>query len=98
MPVRYNLKLSSDADQDLSLIYEYGFKTWGEDRADNYYDALIEHFDHLCENPFLYAAIDEIRIGYRRSVCGSHSIYYRIADYTVEVMAVISRQNLEDRL
>jgi toxin ParE1/3/4 len=93
MPRTYKLKLSEVADRDLSALYEYGFVQWGEERADLYYDALTDHFRQLCDNPFLYAAADEIRPGYRRSICGVHSIYYRVADDTVEVMAVIGRQD-----
>jgi toxin ParE1/3/4 len=93
MPRTYKLKISASSDRDLATLYEYGFVQWGEERADLYYDALIDHFQHLCDNPFLYAAVDDIRPGYRRSVCGVHGIYYKVTDTAVEVMAVIGRQN-----
>lgn len=93
MPRKYRLRISASADRDLTTIYEYGFMLWGEERADIYFDALIEHFRQLCDNPFLYAAVDDIRPGYRRSVCGVHSIYYKLTDMDVEVMAVIGQQN-----
>jgi len=93
MPRTYELKISAAADRDLATLYEYGFVHWGEDRADLYYDALIDHFQRLCDNPFLYPAADDIRPGYRRSICGVHSIYYRVTDTAVEVMAVIGRQD-----
>jgi toxin ParE1/3/4 len=38
---------------------------------------------------------DFIRTGYRRCVCGSDSIYYRINDGRVEIMAIISRQDFK---
>ncbi|WP_395173531.1 type II toxin-antitoxin system RelE/ParE family toxin [Roseibium alexandrii] len=92
MPQRYRLKISASADRDLTAIYEYGFTRWGEERADIYYDELTQHLRQLCDNPFLYAAVDDIRPGYRRSVCGVHSVYYRVTVDAVEVMAVIGRQ------
>ncbi|HTV67739.1 MAG TPA: type II toxin-antitoxin system RelE/ParE family toxin [Rhizobiaceae bacterium] len=98
MPDRYSLRLSTVAESDLAAIYEYGFKQWGERQADRYYDALLAHFELICTNPFLFVAVDEIRPGYRRSVCGSHAIYYRVGDLVVEVMAVIGRQDMSDRL
>lgn len=98
MPRRYKLKISTVADGDLNAIYEYGFRQWGEAQADIYFNALIDHFNDLCENPFLYAAIDYIRVGYRRSVCGVHSVYYRINDDHVEVMAVIGQQDIKDQI
>lgn len=92
----YKLKISASADHDLDAIYEYGFKHWGEEQADIYYDGLINHFDQLCENPFIYATVDDIRAGYRRSICGVHSVYYRVTQDEVEVMAIIGRQNTDD--
>ncbi|POF31675.1 type II toxin-antitoxin system RelE/ParE family toxin [Roseibium marinum] len=92
MPPKYKLKTSLSAERDLATIYEYGFVQWGEERADLYYDALIDHLQQLRDTPFLYAAVDDIRPGYRRSNCGVHSIYFKVTDTAVEVMAVIGRQ------
>ena len=89
----YRLKVSALAEQDLRDVYAEGFETWGEQQADRYYDDLIAHFGKLCENPYLYMAVDDIRAGYRRSVCGKHAVYYRIQDDSVEIMAVLKRQN-----
>jgi len=36
--------------------------------------------------------------GYRRCVCGVDSIYYRIENGTVEIMAIIGRQDLNSIL
>ncbi len=71
---------------------------WGEAQADEYYNALFDRFEKLGEQPLSYPSVDEIREGYRRSVCGVDSIYYRIDGETVEIMAIIGRQNLEDWL
>lgn len=95
---RYRLQISQVAEEDLAGLYAEGIRTWDQAQADRYYDALIEHFDRLCENPLLYRAVDEIRAGYRRSVYGRHAVYYRIAGETVEIMAVIKHQNIIDRL
>lgn len=98
MEPNFKLKISADADRDLAALYEYGFTQWGEEQADRYFDALLTHLEQLCKNPLLYAAVDYIRPGYRRSVCGSHSIYYRVvADY-VEVMAIIGKRDITARL
>lgn len=85
------------ADQDLNDVYIEGFENWGVDQADRYYDALLTHFDQLCENPLMYAAVNDIREGYRRSVCGKHAIYYRIVGNAVEIMGVLKHQSPERR-
>jgi toxin ParE1/3/4 len=98
MAKMYSLRLSDLAGDDLDAIYSHGRSHWGELQADTYYDGLIRHFDQLCANPFLYSAVDDIRAGYRRSVYGAHSIYYRVHDEFIEVMAVIGKQDLSARL
>jgi Plasmid stabilization system protein len=98
MPEKYRLLLSVVADRHLSEIYEYGILQWGEQQADRYYDAILSHFELLCENPFLYAEIADIRPGYRRSVCGMHSIYYRVVSDYIEIMAVLGKQDMEKYL
>lgn len=95
MPEKFDLRLSVVAEADLAALYEYGLVHWGERKADEYYDALIGHLDRLRENPFLYAPVEEIRPGYRRSVCGVHAIYYRVMRDSVEVMAVIGMQDMQ---
>jgi len=47
-------------------------------------------------NPILYQAVDEIREGYRRSVCGVDSIYYRVDGNTVEIMAIFGQQDVDE--
>lgn len=89
----YKLRVSKYADQDLNNLYLEGFEEWGVEQADRYYNALLRHFDLLCESPLQYMAVDDIRAGYRRSVCGKHSIYYRIDGNEVIIMGIIKRQN-----
>ena len=42
--------------------------------------------------------IHEILPGYRRSVCGVDSIYYRVIDDVVEIMRILGRQDADGRL
>jgi plasmid stabilization system protein ParE len=44
-------RLSEKADEDLSRLYEYGILHNGQERADRYYNGLIEQFEELAENP-----------------------------------------------
>lgn len=88
-------RLSEKADEDLSRLYEYSIPHYGQERADRYYNGLIEQFEELVENPRLWQANDHIRLGYRRSVYGRHSIYYRIVPDTIVIMHILGRQNLQ---
>ena len=77
-------------------IYRHGVREYGNALADQYYNALFDRFEELAEQPYLYQAVDEIREGYRRSVCGVDSIYYRVEGDTVEIMAILGQQDLDD--
>ena len=88
-----NYRLSPNAQDDLERIWLYGLEHWGVAEADRYIEALFERFSELAEQPLLYPAVDEIRDGYRRNVCGSDSIYYHIASDAVEIMAILGQQD-----
>jgi len=93
-----NYRINEDAKADLQRIYRRGVLEFGEEQADRYFDALFERFDELAVQPYQYQAVDEIRSGYRRSVCGVDSIYYRIVGNTVEIMRILGQQDVDDWL
>ncbi len=86
-------RLSDKADEDLSRLYEYGILHYGQERADRYYNGLIERCEELAENPRLWQAVDHIRPGYRRSVYGRHSIYYRIDPDEIVIVRILGQQD-----
>jgi toxin ParE1/3/4 len=76
-----------------------GSSNGGEAAADSYYNALFDRFEEIAARPYSYPAVEHIRKGYRRSVCGLDSIYYRVADDgTVEIMAITLQGKRMDRL
>jgi toxin ParE1/3/4 len=89
-------KLNDAAKDDIKRIYQRGVTEFGEAQADIYYAALFDRFDSVAARPYLYPAVDHIRDGYRRSVCGVDSIYYRILGAEVEIMRVLGRQDLTE--
>ena len=93
-----NYRLSENAKEDLIRIAQYGDEQFGLAQSDQYRDQLKRRFSMLADAPLLYPAVDHIREGYRRSVCGVHSIYYRIAAGTVEIMRILGREDPEEAL
>ncbi|ASM55242.1 hypothetical protein PNIG_a3339 [Pseudoalteromonas nigrifaciens] len=91
-------KLSNDAKEDLRRIYQYGCKEYSQQQADTYFYAFFTLFEKLAANPYSYQSVDHIRKGYRRAVCGSDSIYYRVYETDVEIMAVLGGQDIEEWL
>lgn len=91
-------RLSSAAQEDLIRIHHYGVKKFGMAQADKYYDSFFKYFDIIAQRPFSFESVDFIKNGYRRCVCGSDSIYYRINEDVVEIMAIVGRQELNSIL
>ncbi|MCB0821144.1 MAG: type II toxin-antitoxin system RelE/ParE family toxin [Bacteroidales bacterium] len=89
-----NYRLSNQAKDDLIRIHHYGAEKFGLAQADKYFDSFFKYFDIINERPFSFESVDYIKSGYRRCVCGSDSIYFRINDGIVEIMAIIGRQDL----
>jgi toxin ParE1/3/4 len=90
-------KLTAEAKEDLRNIYHYGFMTFGELQADKYFLALMDRLDEIAENPYIYPKQDDIRQGYHRGVCGVDSIYYKVSADSVEIIAIIGRQDIGRR-
>lgn len=87
-------KLSNDAKEDLIRIHHYGVKKFGIKQADKYFNSFFDYFEIIAERPFSFEAVDFIKPGYRRCVCGIDSIYFRNGGDSVEIMAIIGRQDL----
>lgn len=88
-----NYRLSNEAKEDLIRIHHYGVAKFGMQQADKYFETFFQYFDIIAENPYSFEAVDYIKIGYRRCVCGSDTIYYKINYDVVEIMAIIGRQD-----
>jgi len=91
-------RLSNSAKDDLIRIHHYGVKKFGMSQADKYFDSFFKYFDIIAQRPYSFESVDFIKKGYRRCVCGSDSIYYRINDDTAEIMAIVGKQDLKNIL
>ena len=88
-------KLSKEAEKDLIRIHQYGVINHGEAKADKYYFALFDRFEKIAEQPYLYQSVDHIREGYRHSICGIDTIYYRIEEDVVKIMNILGKQDID---
>ena len=91
-------KLTNEAKNDLIRIHQYGVKKFGMTIADKYFESFFEYFDIIAERPFSFESVDYIKKGYRRCVCGVDSIYYKVNENIVEIMTIVGRQNLNEKL
>lgn len=91
-------RLSNAAKEDLIRIHHFGAKKFGITQADKYFDTFFDYFDIIAEMPFAFESVDYIKAGYRRCPCGFDTIYYRINDNMVEIMAIVGMQDLKNIL
>lgn len=87
-------RLSNAAKEDLIRIHHYGIENFGMTQADKYFDVFFNYFELIAQRPFSFESVDHIKKGYRRCVCGVDSIYYKINNDIVEIMAIIGRQDI----
>ena len=88
-------KLSEQAKEDLIRIHNYGVLKFGMTQADQYFENFFTHFELISKNPESFQAVDYIRPNYRRCPCGADSIYYRIKEGTVEIIAIVGQQETD---
>ncbi len=91
-------RLSNAAKNDLIRIHHYGVRKFGAKQADKYFNSFFDYFDMIAEQPFSFEAVDYIKQGYRRCVCGVDSIYYKINGNVIEIMVIIGKQDLDQKL
>ena len=91
-------RLSNAAKEDLIRIHQFGVEKFGINQADKYFDLFFDYFEIISQRPLSFESVDYIKEGYRRCPCGSDTIYYRINDNKVEIMAIVGMQDLKNLL
>ena len=89
-----SFKLSKNAKLDIARIWSWGTQKFGESQADKYLDELYEQFEKIASNPLIFSEINELSKGYRRCPFKFDSIYYKIQNNEVQIMAVIGKQDM----
>ena len=87
-------RLSNTAKEDLIRIHQYGVQRFGMAQADKYFETFFEYFQIIAEQPYSFESVDHIKKGYKRCVCGSDSIYYKLNNDLVEIIAIIGSLQL----
>lgn len=90
-----NYRITNEAKNDLIRIHQYGVKQFGMVQADLYFNAFFTCFDNIAQRPFSFEAVDYIKKGYRRCICGVDAIYFKVHKNTIDIMAIVGRQDLD---
>lgn len=93
-------RLTNQAVEDLSKIWNYTFEVWSEKQADTYYEELLSNCQEIAQNPNLgkdYKGISKQLLGIK---VNRHIIFYRTlnSDY-IEITRILhERMGLRNRI
>ncbi|QXP78788.1 MULTISPECIES: type II toxin-antitoxin system RelE/ParE family toxin [Winogradskyella] len=91
-------RLSNEAKNDLIRIHHYGVEKFGMTQADKYFESFFEYFDIISQRPYSFESAEYIKKDYRRCVCGADSIYFKVNEDIIDIMAIVGRQDLNEIL
>jgi toxin ParE1/3/4 len=91
-------RISRVAKEDLIRIHQDGVHKFGMEQADKYFDTFFEYFEIIAHRPFSFEAADFMKKDYRRCVCRSDTVYYKITNNTAAIMDTVGRQDLNSIL
>lgn len=88
-------RLRPAARADLEDIWRYSAERWSVDQANRYIALMIEAFDDLASERRKGRPVD-VRPDYLKCACGSHMIYYRVAE-GVDIVRILHQHMDVDR-
>ncbi|WP_270956536.1 type II toxin-antitoxin system RelE/ParE family toxin [Burkholderia pseudomallei] len=92
------LRLTPLAESDLEDIWHYTFTHWSLEQANRYHRDLVTTMEALARGDKMGRACT-VRDGYLRYAVGSHVVFYRETDHTLDVIRVLhQRMDVERHL
>jgi toxin ParE1/3/4 len=90
------LRLTPLAESDLEDVWRYTFAHWSIDQADRYHRDLVATMDALARGDKI-GRVCPVRDGYRQYAVGSHIVFYRETETTLDVIRVLHQRMDVDR-
>jgi len=85
-------RLKPRAARDMSEIWDYTLKQWGLRQTEIYLAQIQTCFELVAGEPDIGRKCDDIRLGYRKILVGSHVIFYRLQGSDVEIIRVLHQK------
>ena len=85
-------RLTTAAQRDLSLIWDYTEERWDIVQAEAYVSELRAAIERIADDPRRGHPCDEIRPGYRRYGIGSHLVFYFPWEEGVDVIRILHQR------
>jgi toxin ParE1/3/4 len=87
-----NYRLTQKADDDLERLIDFSIHCFGLKHTLSYAEGMKQKFTEIVQTPKLWQSVNSIRQGYRRSVYGKHSIYYRIDKNEIVIVRILGNE------
>ena len=84
--------LSPAAQADIEEIWDYTVGRWGETQAERYVRDIQATCEALGRGALVGLSAEDIRAGYRKIGVGSHVMYYREHENTLEIVRILHRR------
>ncbi len=89
---RRQLLFTPQAQRDLDEIWRYSAKEWSDERADHYIRALIATCETVAQRPDIARRRDDVKLGYRAALSGSHIIFFKISGPSLIVVRILHQR------
>ena len=91
MPGSRAYRLSPLAEADLEEIWLYTFKRWSLEQADSYLASIVDAFEGLASGVKTGKSV-EVRDGYFKYAVGSHVVFYRLTEDSIDIMRILHQR------
>ena len=85
----FQLVIAPAAKEDITGIYQYGLRKWGQNQSDAYLENLKQQLWSLTNLPLIGVERPELFPGIRCFPVKSHILFYRVNTKQIEIIRVL---------
>ena len=90
--MRRTLRFSPKAKADLDQIWDHSLKEWGPERAEAYIHTIRSILNLMDQFPAMAKNAENIRPGLLKYAVGSHVLFLRITDRSINVVRILHQR------
>ena len=90
--MKRTVRFSPKAKADLDQIWDHSLKEWGPERAEAYIHAIRSIINLIDQFPAMAKNAENIRPGLLKYAVGSHVLFLRMANRSIDVVRVLHQR------
>ncbi|TPN50833.1 MULTISPECIES: type II toxin-antitoxin system RelE/ParE family toxin [unclassified Mesorhizobium] len=90
--MKRTVRFSPKAKADLDQIWDHSLKEWGAERAEAYIRTIRSIINLIDQFPAMAKNAENIRPGLLKYAVGSHVLFLRIADRSIDVVRILHQR------